>query len=252
MIICQIIPVQEIIILKMMTFKSLIFPVMWRLHFNYQGRQEYPSEICGAPPVVYVTQIYAIVKDRTQVDREIDQMRNKNEIKLLQLPENDHVVVDTEDYRTVVENQLIKCGDKDRPFLMKFKGEIVEKFKSAQVSKRELEEFFKESNEDAISILLRCGLLARGVGGHFADIFYFTFQGLGKSAAAIGEGRDEICKLLKRRRHGEMTMKQFENFKFKGQKWCGINFHLRDLIGKGLVEMFSSPIGEGIRLVRRG
>eukprot|EP01024_Parvocaulis_polyphysoides_P040412 TRINITY_DN36750_c0_g1_i1.p1 TRINITY_DN36750_c0_g1~~TRINITY_DN36750_c0_g1_i1.p1 ORF type:complete len:188 (-),score=30.52 TRINITY_DN36750_c0_g1_i1:236-799(-) len=184
------------------------------------------------------------------VDREIDKMRNQNLIKLIQLPDNDHAIVQTLDYKNVIDQKIAICKEEDQDVLRKFKNQIVGKFTSSQISKMEMSEVYHDKIDDAISSLLRNGFLARGVGSHFADIYFFTFQGLGKSAAAISEGREEVLKILKRRRHGEIKMSQFEKLKIKSQKWCGSYFHLSDMVGKGMIEKFSTPVGEGIRLVK--
>eukprot|EP01023_Acetabularia_acetabulum_P061836 TRINITY_DN7522_c0_g4_i1.p1 TRINITY_DN7522_c0_g4~~TRINITY_DN7522_c0_g4_i1.p1 ORF type:complete len:287 (+),score=31.93 TRINITY_DN7522_c0_g4_i1:240-1100(+) len=213
-------------------------------------QQAYPFEICGSPPVIYVTQIYSVLKDRTTVDQEIDRMRIQNRVRLIQLPDNDNAIIWTQDYKNVIDKKIELCRTEDQQVLREFKDKIVYSIKSSQVSKMDMQQVFYDKTDDAISILLRHGFLARGIGGHFADIYFFTFQGLGKSAAAVTEGREEVLKILNRRRHEEIKLSQFEKLKLKSKKWCGSDFHLRDMVGKGLIEMFNTPVGDGIRLVK--
>lgn len=66
--------------------------------------------------------------------------------------------------------------------------------------------------------------------------------------ASLVEGRKEILKLLQARKHKELSESQLLRAKLKKTK-LGINYHLRDLIGIGLVKVLQTPAGRFYKLV---
>ncbi len=66
-----------------------------------------------------------------------------------------------------------------------------------------------------------------------------------------GTGRKELLSLLSKRKYGEIMEKELLSKRKLTQSTLGMQFHLRDVQGLGLVAKTDTPSGPVIRLVRK-
>lgn len=80
----------------------------------------------------------------------------------------------------------------------------------------------------------------------FIIIFLLNMQ-LGKLIAAISRGRKDIVSMLKRTRYKEIRRAALET-KNPAKTGLPLSFHVRDLVGLGMVREFETPSGAFLRL----
>ncbi len=75
--------------------------------------------------------------------------------------------------------------------------------------------------------------------------------GAGPAVRGVGAGRKEILDALSRRKHPEMLAAHLAKRKLRGSP-LGVPWHLRDLLGAGVVIQIDTTVGPLIRVAKRG
>lgn len=101
--------------------------------------------------------------------------------------------------------------------------------------------------ETSLDFLVRFGLIVM----RDVDSFWFSVPNLGAFKSAMWRMRKELLKCLRAKRWREML---FDDLRAKAATFkfphFGLEFHLRDLLGRGLVERVDTTAGVLIRLRR--
>lgn len=96
----------------------------------------------------------------------------------------------------------------------------------------------------AIDVLNHARLLTR----KDANSYWFTLPGCGPLMAELSNGRTEMLEVIRRKKFGEMLVKEAEGRKLKAST-LGCRFHLRDLIGRGALQLVHTTSGGMVKLV---
>ncbi|XP_027937831.1 serine/threonine-protein kinase 19 isoform X3 [Vigna unguiculata] len=177
-------------------------------------RAQFPHIHKGSvEPFILKSQLYSSVKDRTQVDRELESLRRDKVLRLFKLNtgQDDHAVMFLDDY-------LNQCS------LLSLGGKV------------------KESH---ISVLINAGVLTRQLID--PNMYWFAIPNIGSLLKGIVQGRKEIISLLSRRRYKEMMLSSLEKKRLRMSP-LDVRFHLRDLIGSGHLRTDQTPTGLIIRV----
>ena len=127
------------------------------------------------PSIIFHHQLYSLVKNRTQVDREIEMLKAKNQIHVFKSESNktynedDISICFTDEFNSYVQkviidvesiNKLTNNYDTARlkNLILKFLNEILKEVKELSVSQSDLKTKFK-LNESEITVLIQTGLL---------------------------------------------------------------------------------------------
>lgn len=127
------------------------------------------------PSIIFHHQLYSLVKNRTQVDREIEMLKAKNQIHVFKSESNktynedDISICFTDEFNSYVQkviidvesiNKLTNNYDTARlkNLILKFLNEILKEVKELSVSQSDLKNKFK-LNESEITVLIQTGLL---------------------------------------------------------------------------------------------
>ncbi|XP_022641278.1 serine/threonine-protein kinase 19 isoform X7 [Vigna radiata var. radiata] len=192
-------------------------------------RAQFPHIQKGSvEPFILKSQLYSSVKDRTQVDRELESLRRDKVLRLFKLNtgQDDHAVMFLDDYL----NQDTKWFSVLRMvFLM-------------QCSLLSLGGKVKDSH---ISVLINAGVLTRQLID--PNMYWFSIPNIGSHLKGIVQGRKEIISLLSRRRYKEMMLSSLEKKRLRTSP-LDVRFHLRDLIGSGHLRTDQAPTGLIIRV----
>ncbi|CAM9582107.1 unnamed protein product, partial [Hapterophycus canaliculatus] len=109
----------------------------------------------------------------------------------------------------------------------------------------------KESEEKVLSLtskLVRAGFLLprRDVGRE--EAYWFSMPQLGKVVLAISRGRKDVVGALKRTRYKEMRRAELEAKNPAKSTGLPLSFHVRDLLGLGMIRETDTPSGKFLRL----
>eukprot|EP00752_Nemacystus_decipiens_P006137 g5535.t1 len=109
----------------------------------------------------------------------------------------------------------------------------------------------KRSEEEVLAVtskLIRAGFLLprRDVGRE--EAYWFSMPQLGKVITAISRGRKDIVAALKRTRYKEMRRAAMEAKNPAKSTGLPLSFHVRDLLGLGMIQELDTPSGIFLRL----
>ncbi|XP_015922403.1 inactive serine/threonine-protein kinase 19 [Parasteatoda tepidariorum] len=192
------------------------------------------------PPIVMRHQIYAFVKSRTEVDKHLNELRKKNEIRLFKIGQNDDdqiAVVYLKDYKEHVE----KCCSNNEA-VANFMN-VVYDCPDISFSRNVLlkDYFLREEN---ITELIQQGVLcARDVGSYWLSI-----PRVGEFVKTFLYGRRATLQYVRRTKYKEILQSELVQRKLPRKCLLGILYHVYDIIGNELVTRIESPTGAVLRL----
>ncbi|XP_066375453.1 uncharacterized protein [Miscanthus floridulus] len=168
-----------------------------------------------AQPFIVQSQLYSSVKDRTQVDRDLESFKKDKVLRIFKLSsgQDDHAIMFMDDY-------LKQCS------LLSRGGDVTDKH---------------------ITLLMNAGLLTRQLID--PNIYWFSIPRIGPILKGLSQGRKEILSLLNRRKYKEMLLSSLENTKLRLSP-LDTRFLLRDLIGSGHIKTVQTPTGLLARISR--
>jgi hypothetical protein len=98
------------------------------------------------------------------------------------------------------------------------------------------------SKAEKFNVLFHEGLLVNSEGG-----YALTLPGISKFNKMLIEGRKELCSILKSQKFKQLLEKVVLTKKIRSSE-LGLEFHIRDLIGSGVISRLPSPAGDVLRL----
>lgn len=217
-------------------------------------REQWPGravpELARTPPVVLQTQIYALVEDRHEVDRELDRMRAQNIVRFLRLPgrgENDRfAVVYTQDFVDYAASDFPSTpgssGGTTDDTLNLFFTSVFPRCLQVGISQAELDDILG-SDGDYTTQLIRAGYLTL----RDESSLWFAVPGAGEFLKHRVAGRQEVVGALKRAPYKEMLLSKLEIRPLQKSLFPA-QFHVRDIIGAGTAEAVATTAGVLVRL----
>jgi hypothetical protein len=92
--------------------------------------------------------------------------------------------------------------------------------------------------QQAVEVLDNAGLVLR----KDANSYLFAVPGIGALQGQMLHGRQELLQVMSRKKFGEMLARDAEKISLKHSA-LGARFHLRDLVGRGNVELVDTTTG---------
>ncbi|GAB4830540.1 hypothetical protein Ancab_020304 [Ancistrocladus abbreviatus] len=186
-------------------------------------RAQFPKiDKVSVQPFILRSQLYSSLKDRTQVDREL---------------EIDHVVKNLEPK---------KKGD--LAVFDWFKTHVIMTKLEPSIQHQELCLLLSAGGkvkEEHISLLINAGILTRQLID--PNLYWFAIPSIGFLLKALSQGRKELLSFLNRRKYKEMMLAPLEK-KHLRLSPLDMRFHLRDLIGSGHLKTVQTPTGLVVRV----
>ncbi|CAL5038932.1 unnamed protein product [Urochloa decumbens] len=179
-------------------------------------RTQFPKlEKVVVQPFILQSQLYSSVKDRTQVDRDLESFKKDKMLRIFKLSsgQDDHAIMFMDDY-------LKQCS------LLSRGGDVTDKH---------------------ITLLMNAGLLTRQLID--PNIYWFAIPRIGPILKGLSQGRKEILSLLNRKKYKEMMLSSLEKTKLRLSP-LDTRFLLRDLIGSGHIKTVQTPTGLLARITR--
>ncbi|XVF81003.1 hypothetical protein PTKIN_Ptkin15bG0121600 [Pterospermum kingtungense] len=186
-------------------------------------RSQFPRiDKVGIQPFILQSQLYSSVKDRTQVDREL---------------EIEHVV-----------KRMEKRKQCDLEVFNWFKVHVIESKLEPSIEHQELCSLLSlggRVKDEDISLLVNAGLLTRQLID--PSMYWLAIPNIGSILKGLSQGRKELLSLLNRRRYKEMMLAPLEKKRLRFSP-LDMRFHLRDLIGSGHLKTDHTPTGIVVRV----
>ena len=107
-----------------------------------------------------------------------------------------------------------------------------------------------ERELDVVRVLQSLGFVMDYVrrGGGRSNSMHLWSPRLGFFVTSLIEGRKEMLKMFQRKKYREIKESRLFECKLRKSR-LGIKYHLRDLIGLGLLDEKSTPVGKFFRLI---
>ncbi|XP_028084962.1 serine/threonine-protein kinase 19 isoform X2 [Camellia sinensis] len=175
-------------------------------------------------PFILRSQLYSSIKDRTQVDRELEV---EHVVKRMEAKKHDDVAVFEWFKMHVMHSKLEpSIGHEELCSLLSSGGKV---------------------KDQHISLLINAGLLTRQLID--PNIYWFAIPNIGSVLKGLSQGRKELLSFLNRRKYKEMMLALLEKKRLRLSP-LDMRFHLRDLIGSGHLKTLQTPSGVVVRVVK--
>ncbi|XP_076960973.1 uncharacterized protein LOC143637474 isoform X2 [Bidens hawaiensis] len=206
-------------------------------------------------PFILQSQLYSSVKDRTQVDRELESLRREKVLRVFKLNtgQDDHALMFMEDYLKQMKRAVKRMETKKEGVLAVFEwfeAHVINNKPEPCIGHQELCSLLSiggRVKDEDISLLINAGLLTRQLID--CDMYWFAIPNIGSMLKGITQGRKELMSLLNRKKHKEMMLAILEKKRLRLSP-LDMRFHLRDLLGSGHLKTIQTPTGLVIRVVK--
>ncbi|XP_012085301.1 serine/threonine-protein kinase 19 [Jatropha curcas] len=204
-------------------------------------------------PFILRSQLYSCVKDRTQVDRELESLRREKLLRVFKLNtgQDDHAIMFLDDYMSQIERVVKRMKEKKQSGLEVFewfRTHVIDVKLEPSIDHQELCGLLSHGGklkDEQISLLINAGLLTRQLID--PNMYWFAVPNIGSVLKGLSQGRKELLSLLNRRRYKEMMLANLEKKRLR-LSTLDIRFHLRDLIGSGHLKTVNTPTGLIVRV----
>ncbi|XP_071689441.1 uncharacterized protein [Rutidosis leptorrhynchoides] len=204
-------------------------------------------------PFILRSQLYSSIKDRTQVDRELESLRREKVVRIFKLNtgQDDHAVIFMEDYLNQMKRAVKSMETKKQCVLDVFKWfevHVIHSKLEPCIGHQELWSLLSiggKVKDGDISLLINAGLLTRQLID--PDMYWFAIPYIGSVLKGLTQGRKELLSLLNRKKYKEMMLALLEKSRLRLSP-LDIRFHLRDLLGSGHLKTVHTPSGIVIRV----
>ncbi|KAK2829265.1 hypothetical protein Q7C36_017255 [Tachysurus vachellii] len=196
------------------------------------------------PLIVYKHQLYSLLSDKTLVDKQLNELRDKGELLMFQLgfDTDTFAVVFTEDYKAKV---LAEQNGKDTcATVEKFLDKVLPNCIGLSFSKCQmLTEFLFTDAE--ITQLVKSGVLTVRDAGSW----WLSIPNSGRFTKYFIQGRKAVLNMVKKSKYNEILKADLEARRNKSQIKLDIKYHIHDIIGAELVECIQTTSGPLLRFV---
>ncbi|CAM8925558.1 unnamed protein product [Rhodiola kirilowii] len=217
-------------------------------------RAQFPSmDKATVEPFILRSQLYSSLQDRTQVDRELEMLKQDNMLRIFKLNtgQDDDAIMFMDDYMNqigrAVKKLELKNEDEIKVFDL-FKTHVVYSKLEPSIGHDELLSLLSNGgrvNDDSISLLINAGLLTRKLID--PNLYWFAIPNIGAILKGLSQGRKELLSLLNRTKYKEMMQATLEKKRLRNSP-MDMRFHLRDLIGSGLLKTAQTATGIVVRV----
>ncbi|KAG8389198.1 hypothetical protein BUALT_Bualt02G0204000 [Buddleja alternifolia] len=218
-------------------------------------RAQFPHiEKISVQPFILRSQLYSSIRDRTQVDRELESLRRDKVLRIFKLNtgQDDHAVMFLDDYMNQIDRVVKRMEEKkhDLTVFEWFKTHVLQSKLDTSIGHQELFSLLSSGGkvkEELISRLINAGLLTRQLIDQ--DMYWFSIPNIGSVLKGLSQGRKELLSFLNRRKYKEILLAPLERKRLRLSP-LDMRFHLRDLIGSGHLKTVQTPSGLMVRVAK--
>ncbi|KAJ4954417.1 hypothetical protein NE237_011200 [Protea cynaroides] len=180
-------------------------------------RSQFPHiDKVSIQPFILRSQLYSSVKDRTQVDRELESLKKEKILRVFKLNtgQDDNAVMFMDDYLNqiglVMRRMEAKNQDKIAVFEW-FKTYVIASKPEPSIEHHELYSllsFGGKVKDEHFSHLINAGVLTRQLID--SNNYWFAIPSIGSILKGLSQGRKELLSFLSRRKYKEMLLASLE------------------------------------------
>ncbi|KAJ0960661.1 hypothetical protein J5N97_001450 [Dioscorea zingiberensis] len=215
-------------------------------------RAQFPTiEKVSMQPFILRSQLYSSVKNRTQVDRDLESLKKDRVLRLFKLNtgQDDHAVMFIDDYLNQMTFSVKRLGQNNNTEVFEwFKQYVVESNLGESIGHEELCSLLSYGGrikDEHVTLLINAGLLTRQLID--PNMYWFSIPNIGSVLKGLSQGRKELLSFLNRRKYKEMLLTPLEKKQLRLSP-LDMRFHLRDLIGSGHLRTLQTPTGLLVRV----
>ncbi|XP_072585011.1 inactive serine/threonine-protein kinase 19 isoform X1 [Vulpes vulpes] len=195
------------------------------------------------PPIALRSQVYSLLPDRTAADRQLKELQEQGEIRIVQLgfDLDAHGIIFTEDYRTRV---LRACDG--RPYagaVQKFLALVLPACGDLSFQQDQMTETFGFRDPE-ITHLVNAGVLTVRDAGSW----WLAVPGAGRFIKYFVKGRQAVLSMVRKAKYRELLLSELLGRRAPASVRLGLTYHVHDLIGAQLVDCVSTTSGTLLRL----
>ncbi|XP_008066956.1 serine/threonine-protein kinase 19 [Carlito syrichta] len=195
------------------------------------------------PPIVLKSQVYSLVPDRTVADRQLKDLQEQGEIRIIQLgfDLDAHGIIFTEDYRT----RVLKACD-GRPYagaVQKLLASVLPACGDLSFQQDQMTQTFGFRDPE-ITHLVNAGVFTVRDAGSW----WLAVPGVGRFIKYFVKGRQAVLGMLRKAKYRELLLSELLGRRAPAAVRLGLAYHVHDLIGAQLVDCISTTSGTLLRL----
>ncbi|XP_069602510.1 inactive serine/threonine-protein kinase 19 [Ranitomeya imitator] len=194
-------------------------------------------------PMFLRHQLYNLIRDRTTVDRLLSTLQQTGEVCLVQpgFDPDTFLVVRKEDFLGAVIRSI--DGSPGAPVVRRFLDSSLFSPSKMSYNREEMMERHRFSDAE-ITQLVHAGLLTVRDAGSW----WLSIPGAGKFSKHFIKGRKALLSQISRSRYKEVLLTDLSSRKPPPALRLGMEYHIHDIIGAGLVDCVPTPSGALLRL----
>ncbi|XP_044112006.1 serine/threonine-protein kinase 19 [Neovison vison] len=195
------------------------------------------------PPIALRSQVYSLLPDRTVADRQLKELQEQGEIRIIQLgfDLDAHGIIFTEDYRT----RVLKACD-GRPYagaVQKFLALVLPACGDLSFQQDQMTQTFGFRDPE-ITQLVNAGVLTVRDAGSW----WLAVPGAGRFIKYFVKGRQAVLGMVRKAKYRELLLSELLGRRAPATVRLGLTYHVHDLIGAQLVDCVSTTSGTLLRL----
>ncbi|XP_041364570.1 serine/threonine-protein kinase 19-like [Gigantopelta aegis] len=196
------------------------------------------------PPIVLKHQLYSIVKNRTIVDKQINDLKESGEIKVIKLgaEPNELSIVFSRDYEVHVDSVMRDVGV-HKHIIEKFLSRVVKNCRDVCLDRETLMKDYRFKDEEVTQLVRASVLTVRDVGS-----WWLAIPNAGIFIKNFVRGRKAMLMMIKKSKYREVLQKDLEQRRWPKMAKLGVMYHIHDVIGADLVENIQTTSGKLLRL----
>ncbi|XP_062591297.1 inactive serine/threonine-protein kinase 19-like [Saccostrea cucullata] len=196
------------------------------------------------PAVIVKHQLYSLLKDRTAVDKQLDDLKQANEIKLFKLGAelDDYCIVFTEAYRDHVIS-VMKELSISKNICNKYVNTVIKKYTDVCINKDTLMNEFSFTDSEITQLVKASVLTVRDVGN-----WWIALPNAGVFMKCFLRGRKAILTMIRKCKYREILQTELEQRKWPKICKLGLQYHMHEVIGADLIKCIQTTSGQLLRL----
>lgn len=196
------------------------------------------------PQIVLKHQLYSLHNDKTMIDRQLNELRERGELLMFQLGFDSDAfgLVFTADYKAKV--LTAEEGRVTKGTVEKFMEKVLPSCTDLSFNKEKmLKEYLFIDSE--ITQLVKSGVLnVRDAGS-----WWLSIPNSGKFTKYLIQGRKAVLGMVKKSKYNEVLMADLEGRRTNSQVKFHMKYHVHDIVGAELVECIPTTSGKLLRFV---
>jgi serine/threonine-protein kinase 19 len=198
------------------------------------------SHFNNLPAIIFQHQVYSIVSNRTQVDRDIEKLRDLNEIRAFKYDNEEIALCYANDLKLFISIHI----HESKALVERFQEKILFDTKELSISRHDLKNKYNLT-EDEVTCLIRSGLLTI----KDAQSWWFAIPLIGNFRRDLVEARRSVVNVIRKKKFKEVGVDELYKRSSKKISQIGVIYLICDLIGREVIRRVDSPMGFVVGLV---